>query len=53
MLQEYGNDGSLLFAIKSLYRHPEVSVRVSGKQSTSLHKTVGLRHGCTRISLTV
>ena len=36
-MQEYGIDGHLLIAIKSLYCHPEVCVCVNGKQSKSFH----------------
>ena len=43
VLQEYGIDGHLLMAIKSLYSQPEVCVRVNGKQTKSFHVDVGLR----------
>ena len=43
---EYGIDGHLLMAIKSLYCQSEVRVRVNGKQSKSFHEGVGLRRGC-------
>ena len=46
MLQEFAVDGHLLIAIKSLYCHPEVCVRINGKQSKSFHMSVGLRQGC-------
>ena len=46
MLQEYGIDGHLLMAIKSLYCQPEACVCVNGKQSKSFYVGVGLRQGC-------
>ena len=44
VLQDYGIDGQLLMAIKSLYCQLEVCV--NGKQSKSFHVGVGLRQGC-------
>ena len=46
VLQEYGIDGHLLMAIKSLYCQPETCVCVNDKQSKSFHVGVGLRRGC-------
>ena len=46
VLQEYGVNGQLLRAIKSLYCRPEVCVQVNGKQSKPFHVGVGLRQGC-------
>ena len=46
VLQEYGIDGHLLMAIKSLYCQAEVSVLVNDKQSKSFQVSVGLRQGC-------
>ena len=46
VLQEYGIDGHLLMAIKSLYCQLEVCVCVNGKQSKSFHMGVDLRQGC-------
>jgi len=51
VLQEYGIDSQLLFAIKSLYCQPEVCVRVSGKQLKPFLVGVGLRQGCILSSL--
>ena len=46
-LQEYGIDGRLLMAIKSVYCQPVVCVCVNGKQSNSRHvDVVGLQQGC-------
>ena len=45
-MREYGVDGRLLRAIKSLYCLPEVCVRVNGKQSKPFHVGVGLQQGC-------
>ena len=42
VLQEYGIDGHLLIAIKSLYCQPEVCVPAYGNQSKSFHVVVGL-----------
>ena len=44
--QEYGTNGHLSMAIKSLYSQPKVSVRVYAKQSKSFLVGVGLRKGC-------
>ena len=46
VLQEYGVNGQLLRANKSLYCRPEVCVRVNGKQSKPFQVGVGLRQGC-------
>ena len=46
VLQEYGNNGQLLRAIKSFYCRPEVCVRVNDKQSKPFHVGVGLWQGC-------
>ena len=46
VLQEYGIDGHLLMAVKSLYCQPEVCLCVNGKQSKSFHVGVALRQGC-------
>ena len=46
VLQEYGINGQLLLAIGSFCCHPEVCVRVNGKQSKPFHVGVGLRQGC-------
>ena len=46
VLQEYGIDGHLLVAIKSLYRCSKVCVRVSSNKSKSFNVGVGLRQGC-------
>ena len=51
VLWEYGIDGHLLMAIKSLYFQPKVSVCVNDKQSKSFHVGVGLRQGCVLSSL--
>ena len=45
-LQEYGIDGHLLMAVKSLYCQPEICVCVNGKQSKLFHVGVGHRQGC-------
>ena len=46
VLQEYGIDGHLLTAVKSLCCQPEVCVCISGKQSKSFHIGVGLQKRC-------
>ena len=46
VLQEFGIDGNLLMAIKSLYCQLEVCVRVNGKQSKLFHVGVGFRQRC-------
>ena len=46
MLQEYGIDGHLLMAIKSVCCQPEVFVCLNGKQSKSFYMGVGLRRKC-------
>jgi hypothetical protein len=46
VLQEYGVDGQLLTAIRSLYECPEFQVRVNGVVSTPFKVGVGLRQGC-------
>ena len=42
VLQEFGIDGHLLLAFKSLYCQPEVCVRVKDKNSKSFYVGVGL-----------
>ena len=46
MLQEFGIDGHLLMAIKSLHCQSEVGVRLNGKQSKSFYVGIGFRQGC-------
>ena len=46
MLQEYGINGHLLMAIKSLYCQLEVCVHVNGRQSKPFQVRVGLQQGC-------
>ena len=46
VLQQYGIDGHLLMAIKSLYCQSEVCVRMHGKSSEPFRVRVGLRQGC-------
>ena len=46
VMQEYGVDGQLLQAIKSLYECSEVCVRVDGMKSRPFTVGVGLRQGC-------
>ena len=46
VLQEYGVDGQLLAAIKSLYKQSEVFVRVNGMKTKPFNVSVGLRQGC-------
>ena len=51
VLQEYGVNGQLLFAIKSFYCRLEVCVRANGKQSKPFHVGIGLGQGCVLSSL--
>ena len=46
VLLQYGIDGQLLNAIKSLYMHSEVCVRVNSATTKPFGVSVGLRHGC-------
>ena len=46
MLLQYGIDGQLLNAIKSLYMHSEVCVRVNSATTKPFRVSVGLRQGC-------
>ena len=46
MLFRYGIDGQLLTAIKSLYVHSEVCVRVNSATTKPFRVSVGLRLGC-------
>ena len=46
MLLQYGIDGQLLTAIKSLYMHSEVCVRVNSAMTKRFRVSVGLRQGC-------
>ena len=46
MLLQYGIDGQLLTAIKSLYMHSEVCVRVNSTATKPFRVSVGLRQGC-------
>ena len=46
MLLQYGIDGQLLNAIKSLYMHSEVSVRVNSATTKPFRVSVGLRKFC-------
>ena len=45
MLLQYGIDGQLLTAIKSLYMHSEVCVRVNSATTKPFRVSVGLRQG--------
>ena len=45
VLLEYGVDGQLLRAIRSIYCRPEVCVRINGKQLKPFNLGVGLRLG--------
>jgi hypothetical protein len=45
-LQEYGIDGQLLRAIKSLYSDCKSCVRIAGKLSEQFNVSCGLRQGC-------
>ena len=51
VLQEYGVDGRLLLACRSLYSCSEVFVRVSGGKSQPFTVGFGLRKGCMLSSL--
>ena len=46
VLLQYGIDGQLLNAIKSLYMHSEVCVRVYSATTKRFRVSVGLRQGC-------
>ena len=46
MLLQYGIDGQLLNAIKLLYMHSEVCVRVDSATTKPFRVNVGLRQGC-------
>ena len=46
MLLQYGIDGQLLNAIKSLYMHSKVCVRVNSATTEPFRVSVGLRQGC-------
>ena len=46
MLLQYGIDGQLLTAIKSLYMHSEVCVRGNSARTKPFKVSVGLRQGC-------
>ena len=46
MLLQYGIDGQLLNAIKSLYMHSEVCVRVNSATTKPFRLSVGLRQSC-------
>ena len=46
MLLQYGIDGQLLTAIKSLYMYSEVCVRVNNATTKPFRVSVGLRQGC-------
>ena len=46
VLLQYGIDGQLLTAIKSLYMQFEVCVRVNSATTKSFRVSVGLRQGC-------
>ena len=46
VLLQYGIHGQLLNAIKSLYMHSEVCVRVNGATTKPFRVSVGLRQGC-------
>ena len=43
---EYDVTGQLLAAIKSLYKQPEICVRVNGMKTKHFSVSVGLRQGC-------
>ena len=51
MLLQYGIDGQLLTAIKSLYMHSEDCVRVNSVTSKPFRVSVGLRQGCSLSSI--
>ena len=46
VLLQYGIDGQLLTAIKSLYMHSEVCVHVDSATTKPFRVSVGLRQGC-------
>ena len=46
VLLQYGIDGQLLTAIKSLYMHSEVCVRVNSATTKPFRVSVGLQQGC-------
>ena len=46
VLLQYGIDGHLLTAIKSLYMHSEVCVRVNSATTKPFRVSVGLRQSC-------
>ena len=46
VLQDYGINGHLLMAVKSLYEQSEVCVRVNGKKSKPFKVRIGLQQGC-------
>ena len=46
LLLQYGIDGQLLTAIKSLYMHSEVCVRDNSATTKSFRVRVGLRQDC-------
>ena len=46
VLLQYGIDGQLLSAIKSLYMHSEVCVRTNSATTKPFRVSVGLRQGC-------
>jgi len=46
VMQEYGVDGQLLAAVKSLYECSSSCVRVNGRKSEPFPVHVGLRQGC-------
>ena len=46
VLLQYGIDGQLLTAIKSLYMHSEICVRVNSATTKPFRVSVGLRQGC-------
>jgi hypothetical protein len=46
VLQEYGIDGQLLWAIKSLYENCSCCVRINGAKSNPFTVSIGLRQGC-------
>ena len=51
VLLQYGIDGQLLNAIKSLYMHSEVCVRVYSATTKLFRIGVGLRRGCSLIPI--
>ena len=46
VLLQYGIDGQLLSAIKSLYMHSEVCVRINSATTKPFRVSLGLRQGC-------